>query len=174
MLHSKRRKRVDDCANNRRRGADRSSLADSLHAKWINRRWRLGAIEFKVRNMRRAWHRVVHQSARNQLSIFVVNNFFKQRLSDRLHDAAVHLSIYEQWIDHPAAIVHGDVTKKLNVTRFAIDFHNRDVRSEGEREVFGFEEVGGGKPGLGVWREILRDVRCKRNFLNAHTRAADR
>src|SRR5256714_10913947 len=130
MLHSIRRQRVDDRVYDRRSCADRSGFADSFHAEWIYRRRRLRAIGFEPRDLRSLWQRVIHQLAGHELSLFVVNDFLIQRLSDRLHDAAVHLAINQQRVNYLATIIDGNVANDLGFTGFLIDLDDADMSAE--------------------------------------------
>jgi hypothetical protein len=68
-------------------------------------------------------------------------------LSNRLKRCRHAPAVNQHRIDHLAAIVDGDVTQKLDVARFAIDFDDGDVRAEREREVLRFEKVSCERPG---------------------------
>ena len=137
MLHAKRRQRINDRADDRRRRADRSRFANAFYAERIHRRRRLRSIQLQPGNVRRPSAPRSPSTPGDQLALLVVNHFFIQRLTDRLHDAAVNLSVDQHRVDHLAAIIDRDVTQKLDVAGFAIDFDDDDVRAEGKREFFG-------------------------------------
>src|SRR5882762_5402464 len=91
MLHSVRRQRIDDRIDDRRRGADGSGFAHAFDTQRVDRRRRFGPVEFEPGKLRSLWYCIVHQLAGYQLALFVVHDFFVQRLTDRLHDAAMKL-----------------------------------------------------------------------------------
>ena len=73
--------------------------------------------------------------------MLVVDDFFVQRLSDRLHNAAVNLAVDQHRIDHFAAIVDRDIFEELDVAGLFIDFDDADVSAERKGEILWLEEV---------------------------------
>ena len=55
-------------------------------------------------------------------AVFVVDRVFEQRLADALHDAAVHLSFEQQWIDGGAEIIDDGVALDGDTPGVGIDF----------------------------------------------------
>ena len=52
--------------------------------------------ELEAREVDRARHRIVHERAGQQLTVFVVDRFFDHRLADSLGQAAVNLAFDDQ------------------------------------------------------------------------------
>src|ERR1044072_3086930 len=134
------RQRIDDRINNRRRRANRSRFAYTLDAKWIHRRGRLGPISLKPWHLRSLRQCIIHQFTGDELSLFVINDLFVKRLADRLHNAAVHLTVYEQRVDNFAAIIDRDVLHDFRIASVLIDLDNADVRTKREGEVLWLEK----------------------------------
>src|SRR5439155_409284 len=80
-------------------------FADALDAQRIARRGRDGAAERVVGNVRGARHRVVHEFTGQKLAVLVVDGLFEEHLSDRMRDAALHLSFDEERVDLRSAVV---------------------------------------------------------------------
>src|SRR6185312_16908394 len=101
-----------------------------------------------------------------ELALFVIHHFFIKSLAQRLHNAAVHLSMHQQRIDLLATIVYRDVTLEVDLAGFRIDLYYGDVGSEREGEILWFKEGCGRKARLHVWRDVLGQMGGKGHFLN--------
>ena len=77
----------------------------------------------------------------SELSLIVINYFFKQRLTQGLHDAALHLSIHQHGINDLSAIVYRNITLEVDFSSFPINLDHGDVRSKREGEILWLEEV---------------------------------
>ena len=78
----------------------------------------------------------------------------------------MHLTVDDQGVDDPAAVVDGDVPLERHLSRLRVHLHDGDVRAEGEREVRGIVERGGLQRRLDPRREVPRQVRLQRDLLN--------
>src|SRR5947209_8063110 len=141
MAHSEGRERVNHAGHDGRRCADSTGLTNAFHAHGIHVRGRLRAVEFHPWNVAGARHGIIHERPADELSLVVINYFFKQRLPQRLHDAALHLSIYQHWIDDFAAVVDGDVALEVNLAGLAVNLHHGDVCAKRKGEILRLEEV---------------------------------
>ena len=162
MAHAERRKRVDYCADYRRRSSYGPGLAHALYAKRVDRRRRLRAFEFHSGHVRGFRHGVIHKRACDDLTLFVVHDFFVERLPNRLHDAAMHLSFDHHRVYHLAAIIYGDVAQEFHVSRLAVYLYDRDVSAEGEGEIRRLEEMRCRKPRLHAGRNLSGKMGCER------------
>ena len=70
---------------------------------------RLRAVELERREELGLRHRVLHHARRLQLAVLVVDRALPERLRDALRDAAVHLPVDDQRVDHPPDVVDRDV-----------------------------------------------------------------
>src|SRR5947199_9039505 len=91
--------------------------------------------------------------------------FRSQRLSDRLHDAAVHLAINQERIDYLATVIDGDVANDLGFAGFFVDLDDADVRAEGKSEILRLEKVGRGQSWFVIWRDFFSHVRRQGDLL---------
>ena len=73
------------------------------------------------------------------MSIFIVDHFLVKRLPKTLSDAALHLSIDEQGVNHFAAVVHRDIFFDLHVARLGLDFDDANVRAERKSKIGRFK-----------------------------------
>ncbi len=146
------------------RGRDRPGLADSLYAQRVHRRWGLGPVGLEHRYLGRGGDRIVDERARHELPVGVVMDALVQRLSDRVHDPAVHLPVDQHRIDRRAAVVDRDVLDDLHLARLGIDLDHARVRSEREHEVLRVVERCLLEPRLDVgWQLLGRDVGGERD-----------
>src|SRR5207245_303523 len=95
-----------------------------------------------------------------------------QCLTDRLHDAAMELSVDQQWVDHFSAVVDSDITEELCLAGVLINLNDTNVCAERESKVLWLEEVSCRQARLGVRRKFLCDVGYQSNLLNGQSRTA--
>src|ERR1700681_3466177 len=127
------RQRIDYRIDYRRRGADRSELADTFDAHCIvQARGRLVHRHLEVLDHCRVWQRVVEKARGQGLSGFaVIDEPLAQRLSDALRRAALELADDDHGIDDAAHVVDRPVAGQLNRARLRIDFDFADVAAVG-------------------------------------------
>src|SRR3981081_125789 len=124
MLDAQRAKRVTDRVDDRDRAGDGAGLADTLDAELICRRRCDRAAELETRKLVGRGHEVVDHRARLELpGIIVVNALFEERLRDTLGDSSVNLAVDDHRVDDVAAVVHGDISLKIDTSGFRIDLH---------------------------------------------------
>src|SRR4030095_1006188 len=82
MFDSKWRESINNGAHDRGSSTDCSCLANTFHAKRVDRRRSFSSIQYKVRNVRRSGYCIIHQCASDQLALFVVDHFFKHGLAN--------------------------------------------------------------------------------------------
>src|SRR5438132_2719349 len=110
VLDAELTQRVTDRIGNRRYRANGASLADALHAERVRKCRRHRAVVFHHRQPVGAHRRVVSQRTADQLAgLLVVDDLLIQRLRRALSDAALHLAIDQQRVDHVAAVIDADV-----------------------------------------------------------------
>ena len=82
-------------------------------------------VKFYRRHVRGDGYGVIHKTTGHRLAGLVVDHFLAQYAAYALHDAADHLRVGEQRIDHAAAIVHDDVALQRHHTggRVYADHH---------------------------------------------------
>src|SRR4029453_2923993 len=131
-----------DRSNDGWRGADCARFTNALNTHWIHRRGGLSSIELHPRHHGCLGNRVVHQRSGDKLTLFIVDSFFIQRLSDRLDDAAMHLAVNQHRIQNLPTIVYSDVSLKFDLAGIAVYFDLDDMCAEWEREVRRLKEVG--------------------------------
>ena len=108
---------VEHRSGDRRGGGDRARLAHALDAEGVHRRRGLGAVGVEARQLGRRGQRVVHERARDQLALVVVDHLLVERLADRVRDAAVHLALDEHRVDGRPAVVDRVVVDHLAPSR---------------------------------------------------------
>ncbi len=97
-------------------------------------------------------HRIIHQTAGDELTVFIVNHLFEHGLGQALGNATVHLTVDNQGIDHIAAIIHGEEPLDIDLTRFRVNLHHTDVRAKRKRRIAGLKPA----RGLETWLDALR------------------
>ena len=120
----------------------------------------------------RARNRVVHQLARDELAVVVVNGLFPQCLAEPLRHAAVHLAVHDERIQDVAAIVHRNVAPNFDLPRFAINVSDHDVRAKRECKVRRLPEARGHQPGLRIRRQFQCAIGSASDFLERFGLAA--
>ena len=109
-----------------------SRLTYTFCPKRIHRRRRFSVIKLKVRDHYGFWQSVIHQCSGDELAGFIVNNFFKHGLADRLNNSSMHLTRNQHRINLLAAIIDCDVALEMDLAGFRINIHHGDVRAERE------------------------------------------
>ena len=84
---------------------------------------------------------VIHEGGGYQLSMFVVESFLEERVTDAMDDTSVDLALDDHWVDHGAAFMNRDVPEKLHNARVDIDFDGHHVCGRSNRRPGWNEEV---------------------------------
>ncbi len=86
-------------------------------------------------------HQVVGHGGGQQVALLVIDAVLVQRAAQALHDAAAHLFVDQQRVDHAAAILDAPVFEQLHHAGLGIDFDpaGLDAVCEGEGVVLGDE-----------------------------------
>src|SRR5437660_315764 len=71
----------------------------------VARRRRYQEVGAKRRNIRRAWHGVIHERAGEELAGRIVDDVLAQGLADALGETAVHLAFHDHRVDDDAAVI---------------------------------------------------------------------
>src|SRR5699024_2904205 len=100
---------------------------DALGTQRIERCRRLGVRHLEWRYVGRGRQRVVGERRGQRGAVLVVDDVLPQRLGDALSRAPVLLTLDEQGIEHPSAVVHRDVTYWRDLTGLGVDLDDRDV-----------------------------------------------
>ena len=85
--------RIDDC----RSRTDRSRFSHSLHPEWVDIGRRLGSGSLIPRQLVCFRHRIIHQRSGNELTCFIVDDLFKESLTESLSNSAVNLAVDEPY-----------------------------------------------------------------------------
>ena len=76
------------------------------------------------------------------MAVTIVDNVLRQNLADALRDAALHLTVYDRWIDDHTNVVDGDVAIDSNRTGLGIDLDFADMAAVRKVEFVGVEVTG--------------------------------
>ena len=74
-----------------------------------------------VRQLGGGREQVVHERARQHLAPLVIDQLLEKRAADALRNPAMHLAVYEDRVDDPAAIVHDGVAQDLELPGLGVD-----------------------------------------------------
>src|SRR5688572_17670904 len=105
MLNSKMLDRVDDRIRHRRCRRDRACLAGTLGAHRVDRRWSYRSAQLVRRDHACSWHSIVIHRSGDQLTVIVVMRPFIERLGEALGNAAMDLTVDDQWVEHVANVI---------------------------------------------------------------------
>src|SRR5262245_39181576 len=86
-------------------------------------------LDFQARHVGRARQRVIHQRAREELSVGVVDQSFPRRSSKPLRERPMNLPFNNHWVEGCSAIFNGDVAQGLEASGVWIGFDDRDVNA---------------------------------------------
>ena len=107
-LDAERRQRIRDGVRDRGRRADGATFAHAAEAAERGRRQRLDVRHVHRRNLAGRRHQIVDQARGVELALRVVDDLLVERGADALRDAAMHLPVDDQRIDHAAAVLGDD------------------------------------------------------------------
>src|SRR5438093_9003418 len=116
-LHAEMADGVGDRVGDRRRRADRPSLAHPLHAPGRHGRRRLQMTDLEQGQIVGLGKRIVHERRGEEVAVTVVHDALEERLPDALRDGAVDLAFDDHRIDHGPAVLdqrvalHGDAPR---------------------------------------------------------------
>ena len=92
-LDTGRRERIGHRVRDRGGCSDGPAFRHPLHATRRVRRRRLEVSDDERRHTARDWEGVVHERSRQQLSVLVVDEFFREHRPETLHGGAHHLPV---------------------------------------------------------------------------------
>ena len=146
VLHASRAQRIEHRVHQSRERTGGARFANTFRTERIGLRRHRTRDEVGLAHDARAWHRVIHETAAEQLSALgIVDGLLAGRLARTLHDAAVQLPFDDRGVHHVAHVVAGDVGHGLRLSGLRIDFHLRDMAA-----------IGIGRPELPLEIEIER------------------
>ena len=97
---------------------------------------RADGVDFELGEIVGAGHRVIHETAGQQLAGFaVIHAVFQQRLANALDDAAMHLAFDNHRVDDGAKVVHGGEAVNPRLAGGRVHFYFADVGASREGEV---------------------------------------
>src|SRR4029077_14022697 len=102
---AKRRQRIGNGVEYRRRGADRAALADTLGAGDARLGQGFQMMEFEPRDFRHRRYEIVGERAGQYVAAVVIDHFFVERVGDALDDAAMDLPLDDHRVDPPASVL---------------------------------------------------------------------
>ena len=161
--------RVVDGVHDRGHGAGGAGLAHALDAERVARGRDLVGGEREIAEIVGPRHRVVHEGAAQQLAVRVVVDVLHQDLPGALGDAAMHLAVEQQRVEHHPGIVDAVVAHQPDAPGLAVDLDfgkMEPVRID--RPVIAAEIAALVEPGLDVvgqfrlLERVPRDV-CERD-----------
>src|SRR5437764_4455869 len=165
MSDTEWRERVNDGVDDGWRRTDCPGLADAFDAHRVHVCRRLRVVKLKPGNHLRSWHCIVHERARDELPLLVIDHFFIESLSECLDYAALHLPINEHRVDDLAAIVNRDIALEFYLACLTVNLDDTDMCAERKGEILRLEEVCGGKSRLHVGRQVFSQMRGERYVL---------
>ena len=131
-------------------------------------------IQVERREHRRGRHRVIHEAARDELPIGVVDEMLAERAADPLRDRAVHLPFDDHRIDDATGVLHADPATDADDAGRRIDLDDRSLRAGGERAANRIVKARRLETGLDVRRQSVRFEIGHARHLGERDRAAGR
>src|SRR5262245_19335038 len=113
------------------------------------------------RHIARAHDSIIHQLARENLSLIAEEHLFAQRFTQPLCHAAVHLALDDHRVNDYAAVVHQHELPDGRLAGFAIDAHHGHVRAEAPGFASRIEEYRLLETGLYTGRDPSAVRRCR-------------
>src|SRR5690606_33505208 len=98
---------IDHSVGYRSAGSDRSCFAGSFYSQRIVWTGSDSPVQLIGDHHMGFWHSVIKQFAGDQLTVFIIDRIFPERLPDSLSDAAMKLAFDDHRVDHVPDIVHG-------------------------------------------------------------------
>ena len=111
-------------------------------------------------------HQVIHERARQHLTVFVIDHPFSEHLTEPLSDAAMDLSFDHHLVDDIAHVIDGGVADHIDLAGFGIDLDLADMAAIGKGHLGRDELLGRIQPAIEFCGQIhVLDAICQ--FKNA-------
>src|SRR5439155_21339935 len=169
------RQRVEHRVDDGGRRADGRTFTYALDAQRVDRAGRDRAIQRKAGQIERRRHHVGRQVTGQERTFVPEYLLLVKGLRDTLRQAAVHLALDQQRVEHAATVIDRDISPQRHRTGLRIDVDNGNVRSKGKDQAGRLEIPGGFQAGLHVGRPgaAVGSLRDRRKRDGAAGDAAD-